>query len=81
MAHGHKVKIASHSEFRKWVEGYGIEYAEIAGGSAPTVNENEKSGSQVGPGENDSAEPQPDASTGDAATPGTASSAWQANKG
>jgi sterol 3beta-glucosyltransferase len=31
MAHGHKVKIASHSEFRKWVEGYGIEYAEIAG--------------------------------------------------
>lgn len=31
MAHGHKVKIASHSEFREWVEGYGIEYAEIAG--------------------------------------------------
>lgn len=34
MAHGHKVKIASHSEFREWVEGYGIEYAEIAGDPA-----------------------------------------------
>lgn len=31
MKEGHSVKIASHSEFREWVEGYGIEYAEIAG--------------------------------------------------
>lgn len=31
MKEGHSVKIASHSEFREWVEGHGIEYAEIAG--------------------------------------------------
>lgn len=34
MKEGHSVKIASHAEFRDWVEGYGIEYAEIAGDPA-----------------------------------------------
>lgn len=31
MKEGHQVRIASHSEFRPWVEKYGIEYREIAG--------------------------------------------------
>ncbi|KAF5093820.1 hypothetical protein D0Z00_003849 [Geotrichum galactomycetum] len=31
MKEGHSVRIASHAEFRPWVEKYGIEYAEIAG--------------------------------------------------
>lgn len=31
MKEGHSVRIASHAEFRPWVEKHGIEYAEIAG--------------------------------------------------
>lgn len=31
MKEGHSVRIASHAEFRPWVEKYGIEFAEIAG--------------------------------------------------
>lgn len=31
---GHKVRIATHAEFRPWIEKYGIEFAEIAGDPA-----------------------------------------------
>ncbi|KAI9601575.1 hypothetical protein H4Q26_001401 [Puccinia striiformis f. sp. tritici PST-130] len=31
---GHTCRIASHGEYRKWVEGYGIEYVEIGGDPA-----------------------------------------------
>ncbi|KAA1114418.1 Sterol 3-beta-glucosyltransferase [Puccinia graminis f. sp. tritici] len=31
---GHRCRIASHGEYRKWVEGYGIEYVEIGGDPA-----------------------------------------------
>ncbi|MBW0480339.1 hypothetical protein O181_020054 [Austropuccinia psidii MF-1] len=33
-ADGHTCRIASHGEYRKWVEGYGIEYVEIGGDPA-----------------------------------------------
>lgn len=31
---GHRCRIASHPEYRKWVEGYGIEFAEVGGDPA-----------------------------------------------
>ncbi|GAA5936941.1 sterol 3-beta-glucosyltransferase [Sporobolomyces koalae] len=34
MAQGHKCKIASHGEYRKWVEGHGIEFAAVGGDPA-----------------------------------------------
>lgn len=34
MAEGHKCKIASHAEYRQWVEGHGIEFEEIGGDPA-----------------------------------------------
>ncbi|SCV72662.1 BQ2448_4199 [Microbotryum intermedium] len=33
-AEGHKVKIATHSEFKEWIEGHGIEHEEIGGDPA-----------------------------------------------
>jgi len=34
MAQGHKCKIASHGEYKKWVEGHGIEFAAVGGDPA-----------------------------------------------
>lgn len=34
MAEGHHCKIASHGEYRKWVEGHGIEFAAVGGDPA-----------------------------------------------
>lgn len=34
MAQGHRARIATHAEFRGWVEGHGIEFAEVAGDPA-----------------------------------------------
>ncbi|GAA5879316.1 hypothetical protein JCM16303_003163 [Sporobolomyces ruberrimus] len=34
MAQGHKCKIASHGEYRKWVEGHGIEFSAVGGDPA-----------------------------------------------
>ena len=34
MKDGHKCRIASHPEYREWVEGYGIEYASVGGDPA-----------------------------------------------
>lgn len=34
MAEGHKCKIASHGEYRKWVEGHGIAFEEVGGDPA-----------------------------------------------
>ncbi|BGP13097.1 hypothetical protein JCM10213_000900 [Rhodosporidiobolus nylandii] len=34
MAQGHKCKIASHAEYRKWVEGHGIEFSAVGGDPA-----------------------------------------------
>lgn len=34
MAEGHKCKIASHGEYRNWVEGHGIEFEEVGGDPA-----------------------------------------------
>ncbi|KAI3319875.1 glycosyltransferase family 1 protein [Xylariaceae sp. AK1471] len=31
MAEGHKTRIATHNEFRSWIEGHGIEFAPVAG--------------------------------------------------
>lgn len=31
MQEGHRVRIATHSEFKEWIEGYGIEFKEVAG--------------------------------------------------
>lgn len=33
-AEGHRVRIATHGEFRAWVEGHGIEFAEVGGDPA-----------------------------------------------
>ncbi|KAI8627611.1 glycosyltransferase family 1 protein [Xylariaceae sp. FL1651] len=34
MAEGHKPRIATHTEFRSWIEGHGIEFAPVAGDPA-----------------------------------------------
>ncbi|ORY54999.1 hypothetical protein BCR35DRAFT_319588 [Leucosporidium creatinivorum] len=34
MAEGHRCRIASHGEYRKWVEGHGIEFEEVGGDPA-----------------------------------------------
>ncbi|PWN53812.1 UDP-Glycosyltransferase/glycogen phosphorylase [Violaceomyces palustris] len=34
MAEGHRVRIASHPEFRAWVEGHGVEFKEVGGDPA-----------------------------------------------
>lgn len=34
MEQGHRCKIASHGEYREWVEGHGLEFAEVGGDPA-----------------------------------------------